>query len=357
MSYTRRFLQDQYIHNANTREVCALIDFLRNNDAMANDVYYKDESGHMTTLIASEAIRFFSGVDSGSRFRVDIDSGHLRVDKFNNNTSEANSTLAKLLRDVNNDSEIEYAKLRAFVNRYAEHTSECNNNSNEEDTNMSKLFPELKFGKVSDNNVKMSHLGIAVKNREGVYVAYDKTAKAITNVDIASVNGNSFLYQMPAQTSDIKVGDCILHNNAYFYIVNSTPLGGTLRGINYYDGTEDTIRFTTNMFGFNFVTKIVSVLDMMPNGSNMNNMMLPLLMLDKDSNGSDDTLKAMLMMQMMQPQANGVQQTQTGMNNMFSNPMMLLALAGDNNSDMTSLLMMSMMSQQVTTGQVTDQTE
>lgn len=357
MSYTIGILQDKYIHNVDKRKVCALIDFLRKNYAMTSDVYYKDENGNSDTLVSSEAIRFFSGVDSGSRFRVDIDGGHLRIDKFNNNPSERNSTFERLLRDVRDKSEGEYKKLCASIEGCTEHAGECNNNnSNREDTNMStnKLFPELKFGKVNSNNVKMSHLGIAVKNREGVYVAYDKTAKAITNVDIASVDGDSLLYQIPMQVTDIKVGNCILHNNAYFYITSTNPL----KGICYYDGTEDVIKLTANMFGFNFITKIVSVLDMMPNGNNMNNMMLPLLMLDKNSNGSDDTLKAVLMMQMMQPQANNAQQAQTGMTNMFNNPMMLLALAGDN-SDMASLLMMSMMSQQTAVGQttVTDQTE
>lgn len=207
--------------------------------------------------------------------------------------------------------------------------------------NASKLFPALKCGKV-EGDMKMCHLGVAAKNAEGVYVAFDKTNKTIVDVDVASFDGGDFLYQIPVQTKDIALNDCILHNGAPCIVIATAPI---LKVISLTAGTEDTVKLTTNMFGFNFVTKIVSMMDLAGltggTGGDMT-AMLPLLMLSGDNNSnSDDTLKAIMMMQMMQQ--NNTQQTNT--NNMFNNPMMFALLAGDGKMDAGMLLAMSMMQQ------------
>ena len=211
---------------------------------------------------------------------------------------------------------------------------ECNNMSNRK-----SIFPNLKVGKVDNECIKMSHLGIAVMNKEQVFVSYDKDNNALVNVDIASVDGESFLFKMPVQVSEIKVGDCIVHNDTYFYIESTSPL----IGINYYDGVKVAIQLTANMFGFNFVTKVFSMLDMANvTGNNNMNAMLPLMLMSKEEGSSNDMMKTMLMMQMMQ-QTNDNQPLAN--NNMFNNPLMLMALAGDND-DIGGIMTMSMMMQQ-----------
>ena len=287
-------------------------------------------------------------------FRIDITNSKLRIthyhacDNFHTvcNLKEAYDTYLdvtdsiKFFRSIWRD-EMDFYKQQSDANKVNANTNKNEENTEKEGTNsMVKLFPSLKCGKV-EGDVKVCHLGVAVKNSDGVYVAYDKTSGSIVDVDIASVDGDSFLYQIPVQTKDIAVNDCILHNGVPCVVIAKNPI----KAINLINGTEDTVKITTNMFGFNFVTKVVSMMDLAGfTGGTDNSMasMLPLLMLSEgNSDSNNDTVKTMLMMQMMQ-QNNG-QQTN---NNMFGNPMMLALLAGDGKMDTGMLLAMSMMQQQ-----------
>lgn len=366
MSYVYRILKDRYTHNVTRNQVCALLGYLicvsGEADTLSSVKITASYSESKVYNSYGEAIyRFFNNAPTNGKFRVDIEGNTFRIDSCNNESSaNADESFKGFLSTLRDDSESEYEELcrigkiieREGIRGLRIPCSSNDNTENKEDIEMSRLFPELKCGKVGNGAVKMSHLGVAVKNREGVYVAYDKTAKKITDVDAASIDGGSFLYQMPVQTSDIKVGDCIMHNNAYFYITSTSPL----KGICYYDGTEDAIQLTANMFGFNFVTKIVSIMDLTTVAGG-NNMMLPLLLMSDNedcgrrrdgSSSNGDVLKMMVMMQCMQP-TNGQAQagtTQASMNNMFSNPMMILALAGNGGLDTSALLMYSMMQTQ-----------
>ena len=287
-------------------------------------------------------------------FRIDITNSKLRIthyhacDNFHTvyNLKEAYDTYLdvtdsiKFFRSIWKD-EMDFYKQQSDANKVNANTNKNEENTEKEGTNsMVKLFPSLKCGKV-EGDVKVCHLGVAVKNSEGVYVAYDKTSGSIVDVGIASVDSDSFLYQIPVQTKDIAVNDCILHNGVPCVVIAKNPI----KAINLINGTEDTVKITTNMFGFNFVTKVVSMMDLAGfTGGTDNGMasMLPLLMLSEgNSDSNNDTVKTMLMMQMMQ-QNNG-QQTN---NNMFGNPMMLALLAGDGKMDTGMLLAMSMMQQQ-----------
>ncbi len=317
--------------NVTNKELCAILSFLLPVEDLFSNIIFKGYN-----ITRNNCISYFSSQKfDNTVFSIDIHGLNegiriKEVAKIENYTDMSFEEFVSCISACAKDYMINYLN------------NDSNNISNKEDTNMkaNRLFPNLEFGKVTNPKIKMSHLGVAMMNNEGTYVAYD--LGSLVDVNITSVDGDA-LFQIPVQFSDIKVGDCILHNNLVYCITSFNPL----KGVSYWDGVEDEIKLTTNMFGFNFVTKIVSVFDVLNMGNltgsgNMN--MLPLLMLSKDKGFSNNTLETMLIMQMMQQSGSN---QQTDMNNIFSNPLMLYTLMGED-SDMSTLLMMQMMTQQTT---------
>ena len=126
------------------------------------------------------------------------------------------------------------------------------------DTNMNKLG--LDFGSCKNDNIKLSPYGIAVKNLKiGTWVSYDVKTKKVINVNDFVFNG-SYLYKMPVALKDIKAGDVVLHNKTPMYVEGVKD--DKLLVVDPVDAEEKIVLPLTNMFGFNFITKIVSVVDL-----------------------------------------------------------------------------------------------
>lgn len=126
------------------------------------------------------------------------------------------------------------------------------------DTNMNKLG--LDFGSCKNDNIKLSPYGIAVKNlRIGAWVSYDVKTKKVVNVNDFVFNG-SYLYKMPVALKDIKAGDVVLHNKTPMYVEGVKD--DKLLVVDPVDAEEKIVLPLANMFGFNFITKIVSVVDL-----------------------------------------------------------------------------------------------
>lgn len=186
------------------------------------------------------------------------------------------------------------------------------------------------FGPCTNDNVRMSMYGIAVKNSDGVWVSYDKNGKQIMDVDIFNFDGRKFIYKIPVAVKDIAVGDVVVHKRVPMF-VESVENG--IHVVDVFAGEKKNILPTSNMFGFNFVTKIVSVVDMGNVNANENNPfgnMLPfMLFADGDKNNKDfDPLMLMMLM-------NGGQ-----FGDFSKNPLMLYALFGTDNKDMLLPLML-----------------
>lgn len=116
------------------------------------------------------------------------------------------------------------------------------------------------FGPVQSDCIRLSTYGLAVKNKEGVYVSYDPTSKSLVNVDIFSFEGKKFLYKIPAAIDDIKVGDIVLHNKAVHYVVGLGDDFKTLKVIDPMAGERKEILLTKSPFGFDFAIKVVNLL-------------------------------------------------------------------------------------------------
>ena len=193
---------------------------------------------------------------------------------------------------------------------------------NEKENNNMKMFGNFDFGKFDGNTVRMSMYGLAVKNHVGTWVSYNPATNEVVDVDVMNFDGSNFMYKMPVAIEQVKVGDVVIHNRKPVYVTGIAD--GKLSAIDVMAGEEKVVLLTRNMFGFNFVTKVVSLMDMTgmtkPSAENpFGNMWMLALMGDN----KEFDFKDMLMMQMLSGQApvNGM------------NPMLMLMLAKDGAAD------------------------
>ena len=200
---------------------------------------------------------------------------------------------------------------------------------------MKKMFGNLEFGPVRGMN--LSHLGIALRNAAGEVVSYDKNKDEIVNVDLIDFNAQGMIYAMPVAIKDIKKGDVIRHTNGNAVFVTSVENG--IHVVDVAAGEKKEIIPTKSMFGFDFVTKIVSLIDFSAAGASKDapfGNMLPLMLM---ADGSKDMKDIMLPMMLM----NGGSFGNFGSLDM-SNPFMLMALmGGSEGKNFFPMLMLSQM--------------
>ena len=212
----------------------------------------------------------------------------------------------------------------------ADYMSGSDNRKEKENMDTSKMF-NFDFGPVS-SAIRMSPYGMAMKNADGKYVSYDKNSGNIMDVEIFNFDAQKFLYKMPVAVNAVAVGDIVVHMRKAMFV--SAVNGNRISVIDIYNGEVKDIMPTTSPFGFNFITKVVSLIDM--SGANTDSPfgnMLPFLLMgdNKDNNSMAMMAVAMSM--------NG------GMNaNMMSNPLMLMAMM-DGKADIGMLMYLAMQNQ------------
>ena len=181
------------------------------------------------------------------------------------------------------------------------------------------------FGPCSNDQVHISMYGIAVKNAAGTYVSYNAESGEIIDVDILNFDGAKFLYKVPVAISDIKIGDVVIHNRKPMFVIKNDDAPSSFKCVDVVNGEKVDIIPTKNMFGFNFMTKVVSLFnsigDTAPSPEAPFGNMLPFFMM----NGDMDPMMMMFMMK------------DTKMD-----PMMMMLMC-QKDKDMTMPLMMYMM--------------
>ena len=178
------------------------------------------------------------------------------------------------------------------------------------------------FGPCTGDQVRLSMYGLAVKNQAGVYVSYNPKTKEIVDVDILNFDGAKYMYKIPVALKDVALGDIIIHNRKPMFVVAlSTDGNNTLTCVDVYAGEQKAIIPTTNMFGYSFITKVVSLFNTIgtnaPSPDAPFGNMLPLMLMD---DGNDEKFNPMMLMMMM---------NQSG-NQMFSNPLMMMLMFSEN---------------------------
>lgn len=206
---------------------------------------------------------------------------------------------------------------------------------NEEKENKMKGF-NFDFGKITNDSIRMSMYGMAVKNTSGVWTAYDKSTGDLMDVDVFNFDGSNFLFKMPVAIKDIAVGDVIIHARKPMFVVSKTE-AGDLVAVDPVAGEKKTIMPIRSPFGFNFATKVISLFDNLmgnseaPSADNPFGSLWMLMLMD----GKSD-MKDMLVPMMLMSQANGS-------TNAF-NPMMLMLM---NDGDMKDIALPLMLMNQV----------
>ena len=175
------------------------------------------------------------------------------------------------------------------------------------------------FGPCTNDNVRMCMYGLAVKNAAGTYVSFNPATREIVDVDIFNFDGSKYMYKMPVATKDVAVGDVIIHQRKPMFVEGFTELGGVM-AVDPVAGERKEIMLTKSPFGFNFVTKVVSLFNMCgtptPTMEQPFGNMLPLMLMNEE----DGDIDPMMLMFMM----NG------GNMNFANNPMMMYFLFKDN---------------------------
>ena len=206
-------------------------------------------------------------------------------------------------------------------------------NDNEKEKKSMNMFKGFEFGKVDGNKVRMSMYGLAVRNQAGTWVSYDVNTGNVIDVDPFNMDGSQFMYKMPVALSQVNKGDMIIHNCKPVYVTGKDE-SGKLVVVDIFDGEEKMILPTKNMFGFNFATKVVSLMALAGMGKpDAENPFGNMWMLAMMGDGKDFDFKDMLMMQMMSGQLS---------TNGSMNPMLALMMMGDKGQDNDMMMAMAM---------------
>ena len=209
------------------------------------------------------------------------------------------------------------------------------------------LMKNFEFGKYTHDNVKMSIYGIAVRNKNGSFCTY-ADGKGVTDVTDMLIDISGMLYVMPVAIKDIKAGDVIIHGGRPVIVTHDNETNDRIQAIDLYESEEKVILPQKNIFGFDFVSKIVNLCEGMFGSTSENfgtsetspfGSMLPLMMLG-DNNGFD--MKTLMMMNMFSNGSIGAPAS-NDMMGIFSNPMMMMMLLNDDGGTMEKILPLVMM--------------
>lgn len=210
-------------------------------------------------------------------------------------------------------------------------TATIDNKKEKKDMN---FFKNFEFGPVKNDTVRLSPYGLAVKNLDGSWVSYDGASDSIIDVDVFNFEGKNLIYKIPAAPHTVRAGDMIVHQGKGMYVVADVCEGDTcVSVIDPRAGESKEILFTKSPFGFTFIVKLVSLLDMSGIDANPDNPfgnLLPLAMMgDEDC----DAATMMAMMMMMNSESYNFD---------MSNPMMMYALmSGDNKDTLLPMVLMA----------------
>lgn len=162
------------------------------------------------------------------------------------------------------------------------------------------MFKKFNFGPCSPERVKMSPYGLATNNVDKEWVAYNAATGQIVNVDGFCFDIPNAFYKMPVALHQVQEGDMILHQNHICFVKKVSA--NDLQVIDITEGTNISVIPATNMFNFNFVTKIVSLFNLngmaAPDANNPFGNILPMMMFSEmmgDKAESNDMGKMFMM--------------------------------------------------------------
>lgn len=188
--------------------------------------------------------------------------------------------------------------------------------------NFENFKNKFQFGEYKE--AKMSPCGIAFKVLEGYYAVNTKTMELIDATGL--VFDFECVYAMPVAANAVKNGDFILHNRMPVLVRKINP-DGSLECWNIKVHEVVTTLPVKSPFGFNFYTKLVSLIDnmgMTPTNDNPFGNIWPLLLMDSKKDNKD-----MMMFMMLMNQQGGQ-----------FNPMIMYMMMDENKSNFLPMMLM-----------------
>jgi hypothetical protein len=269
---------------------------------------------------------------SVSNYGTTTDNTWLNADKlaYNGygNTTTSDHTISTWIGTT--DTKVDKSEFDALQRKVEEHLRKETKNKCEENNTMMKGI-NFDFGPCG-NTVRLSMYGMAIQNVSGEWVSYNPDSREIINVDVFNMaDGGKYMYKMPVAIADVKEGDIVIHNRVPMF-VTAINENGTFEVTDVRAGETKNIIPTRNMFGFNFMTKVVSLFGAFtdaPTADQPFGNMLPFLMM-----GENKDIDPMMMFFMMNQ----------GGTNIMANPMMMYFMMKDN-KDFDPMMMFMMMNQ------------
>lgn len=158
------------------------------------------------------------------------------------------------------------------------------------------------FGPFTESGiVALSPYGIAVRSSKGEYLTYNAATGATVDVTGFTFDFQKMIYKMPAAIKDLRAGDMVLHRGKPMYVQSIEEDG--IHCIDILNSEAKVIVPVTNMFGFNFVTKVISLMNFnaaQPSAENPFGNLMPFMMMSSVmGDDSDNDFSKMMMMSMM----------------------------------------------------------
>ena len=215
-------------------------------------------------------------------------------------------------------------KINTFSKKEKEINSQKGKNNNM--VHLNNIFFNVFFGPVSSDIACLSPKGIAICAGDR-WQAYDKESGNIIDVTPLNFNASNLIYNMPVGIDQIQVGDIIMHAKKPMFVLNIENNDGKVRlkAIDIISAEEKVICPIKSIFGFDFYTKVICLVDMAggfkADEKNPFGNLAPWLLL---SDQKDNDMLPLLFL------------FGQGQKMDINNPMFLMALCG--NKDMSNLL-------------------
>jgi len=185
-------------------------------------------------------------------------------------------------------------------------TPETNNKEKENDT-MNIPTMKFDFGPANPEAVSMSPYGLAVRCGDSWY-AYNANEGQTIDVTGLTFSFKNAIYKMPVAVNQVKEGDLIIHQKKAMYVVQVNDKT-SIEVIDLAASEQKTVIPVSNMFGFNYVTKVAPLFNLgnvTPSAENPFGNILPMMMMssmfedDKNTKSEgNDFMQMMLMMSLM----------------------------------------------------------
>lgn len=177
-----------------------------------------------------------------------------------------------------------------FVYLILEATPTTTENRKDDNNTMNINVSTINFecGPITNGAITLSPYGLAIRNADKFYT-YNTATKQIVDVTGFTFDMKGMIYKVPAAIKEVRPGDMILHQGKPMYVTDVNT--SSVEAIDILNAESKNIVPVTNMFGFNFVTKVVSLVNMptaVPNADQPFGNLMPMMMMSAVFGGNED---------------------------------------------------------------------